>query len=185
MASQDNINLFSQDKFRIALSNLPGMNESQKDLQFLFENYVRSITIPEYTIEYVQSFFKNNVLNNPVSKKNDDLKTFEIEFKLDENFKNYFYLFDYMQSVKYGVPDMPKPSQVRNTRDKSKYLLREYDIDTISILILDNEYRTKKILKFEGCLIESLSNIQLQFGVSEPVPFSVSFRYREVFLDDP
>lgn len=185
MSSQTNINAFSSDKFRLVLSNVPGMETSRKDLLFLFETFCKSVSIPEYTLEYVQSMYKGNVINNPVSKKNDDLKNFDIEFKVDENFQNYFYFFDYMQSVKYGDMNLPQANQVRNTKNKRKYLTREYDIDTISILLLNSERITQKVLKFEGCLIDSLSNILLKFGEAEQVPFTVSFRYREVFLEDP
>ncbi len=185
MSSQNNINFFSQDKFKLALSNVPTLKESTKDLQFLYENYLKSVAIPEYSLETIQSMYKGNVINHPISKKNDGLSDLTLEFKLDENFRNYFNLFEYMQEVRYGDPNIPAASQVRNSKDKSKYLLREYDVDSISILLLDNERITRKILRFDACMITSLGTIALQYGVSEEISFTVGIKYREVFLVDP
>lgn len=184
MSSQTNINFFTSDRWSISFSNIPTVEESVKDLQFLYENFIKSVSLPEYALEITQSMYKGNVINHVVSKKNDSLNDLTIGFKLDENFQNYFNLYEYIQRVRYGEQDITPSNQVRNTFNKRKELARDYDIDSINILLLNNERIAKKILSFEACIITSLSNISLQFGVADAVDFSVTFKYRECHLRD-
>jgi hypothetical protein len=182
--SQQSINNFSSDKVSVIFSNIPTVSDTA-DLNFVYQNYVKSITISDYSLEFTQSEFRGSVINHPISKNNDDLSDLMIEFKLDENFINYFNLFQYVQEIRYGKIRRALPSRVRNSPQKTNSLIRLYDIKSIQLLLLDNERRTQKILEFSECFIHSLSTISLEFGKSDDVTFNVNIKYQELFLKDP
>lgn len=183
--SQKNINAFSSDKWKLVLSNIPTVEGNTSDLSFLYENFVKSVVIPDYNSELLQSHFKGSVINHPVMPDNKELSDLLIEFKLDENFLNYFNLFSYLQELRYGKIRKTPPDQVRNSPRKKDSFIRLYDIKAIHILSLDNERRTQKILEFTECFVHSLSTISLEFGKSEDVTFTVNIKYQEMFLKDP
>ena len=176
--SQTNINSFTGDKISLVFSNIPTINNATKDLAFLYQNFVKRVSIPSYNLEMTQSFYMNNVLNNPISKKNDELGDLQVEFFLDENSLNYFNMFQYILRLRYGETDNPSKRRKEN-------LARLYDIKTISLLLLDNQRITRKIIEFSECFIVGLSELIFEFGQAEKVPFVVNFKYQEVFLKDP
>lgn len=182
--SQKSINSFSSDKFSVIFSNIPTISDTM-DLNFVYQNFVKSIVIPDYNIEMIQSHFRRSVINHPITPDNKDLSDLLIEFKLDENFLNYFNLFEYMQELRYGKIRKPPPDQVRHSPQRRDSLIRLYDIKAIQILSLDNERRTKKILEFSECFVHSLSTLNLEFGKSEDVTFTVNIKYQEMQLRNP
>lgn len=184
MTSQNNINAFSSDKFSVLFSNIPTVNQ-YGDLRFVYQNYIKSLTIPDMNIEMFQSHFQGSVINHPVTPDNKDYSDLLIEFKLDENFLNYYNLFEVVQEIRYGKIRKTVPSLVRDTAFKKDSLLRLYTIKSINLLLLDNERKTQKILEFTECFPHSISTISLEYGKSEEVNFTVNFKYQEVFLKNP
>lgn len=182
MSTQNNINTFSSDKWKVNFSSIPTLNSTLQDLASLYEHSIKSITLPDYNVNFTQSNFRASVIHHPVDHENEDLSDLLIEFVVDENFLNYYNLFEYAQKYKYHNPNIPSPST--NINDK-KSIFRLYDIKSIDVLILDNQRRTKKILSFKECFIHSISSIALVMGESENVTFTVNFKYQEVFLENP
>lgn len=183
--SQRNINAFSSDKFRVQFSNIPTIQTDTKDLSFLYENFIKSISLPDYNLEMIQSNFVDGVINHPISKANDQLSDMLIEFRIDENFLNYFNLIEYVQEIRYGKIRRPAPSEVRNSKRKRESYIRLYDIKTIDIILLDGDRNTRKVLEFSECFIHSISSITMEFGKSEEVSFTVNIKYQEMQFKSP
>lgn len=162
----NSINASHADKFRVNFSNVPGL---ASPLQLgLYDNFVRSVTIPDYNMEESFSPFRNEIYRNPISKKNDALSQIQIDFKTDENLDNYYNLLTFMQKIRYGEIDAES--------------LRKSAVNAIEVEILDNQKRIRGTLKFTECYLLSLSSLPLVMGSSEEVVFTCNFSYEEIQL---
>ena len=88
----------------------------------------------------------------------------QVEIKIDENFKNYLYLFSWMQNIRYG-------------QNITTELLRDYVCKEISLTILDNMKRTQGRFSFTRATCIGLSAIPMTFGTGEEVTFMANFDY--------
>ena len=165
-----NFNLFHQDSFDIAFSNLPSITE-MKDLS-ISDRFVKSLTIPEYTLVQILSNGPDGFLiKHPVGPKaNADLGILAIEFKLSEDAINYLNLFECMMSVKYAS----------NLNMTETDLFRKYVIKGININIKDNQKRKIATLTFTNAMLINLGGLSLEMGVAEEVLFSTAFSYEEL-----
>lgn len=167
------LNRFHSDKFSVVFSNIPSI-DNRIDMQ-LYDLYVKSVTLPEYDMEFVPSHFKGGLVWHPISQDNDNLPEVIIEFKLSENLDNWFNLFSWLQTLRYRQPD---------TEAVQSTLLRKNTVKSIDVLLLDNQKRTKKKMSFKECFLSNLSSLPLVIGSSEEVTFTTIWRYQEVFLTD-
>ena len=80
------INNANSDKFNIVFSDIPVPQDRTTPLSIEpFNNYVKSVTLPDYSIEMDQSNFQGSVNRYPVSKFNADLSQLTIDFFVDED----------------------------------------------------------------------------------------------------
>lgn len=168
------LNTFHQDKWQVVFSNIPSLTNMVE--MNLYNLFIKGVSIPEYTQEYIPSNFKGSQIWNPISQNNDQLNTFEVEFKLSENMENYYNLFHWMQTIRYGLP---------NTEAVRSTLIRKNTVKAINLLFLDNQKRVKKKMILTEAVLVGLSNLPLQMGSSEEITFTTTWQYQETFLEDP
>ena len=167
MPMPPSVNTFHQDRWKINFSNIPSV--TNYDQMPMYDLFVKSLVIPDYNIDIVDSMYLNNVQHHPISKKNEGLSQLQITFKVSENLENYYNLFYWMMTVKYGEVDTT--------------LIKKSIIDAIAISVLDNQKREKVILTFKKCILVSLSSLSLTMGVSEEADFTCNFTYETVHIE--
>jgi len=168
------INLWHNDKWAINFSNIPTL-KSTRDL-YMYDNYVKSLTFPEYSMGEIISNTMGFNIRHPLGgiKANQDLSQINIEFKLLENMANYIYLFEYMRSMRYG--------QVEDFSSEED-MYRKNTIKSINISLLDNQKRIIAIWRFTQAFLLNISSLSLTQGSSDEVTFSCVFSYEEVQYD--
>lgn len=160
-----NINTWHSDLWKITFSNIPTAKQEE---MFLFDNFVKSVNFPEYGIDLDETnVFIGYKENQPIGHKlNIDLVLLQIEFKISENFKNYLYLFDWLQNIKYG----------QNIQSQ----LHEYITKSICITIFDNIKRTIGYFEFLECNLVNITAIPMSYGTGEEVTFQGNFNYNQI-----
>ncbi len=168
MAMPNTVNLFHQDKWQISFSNIPTVSDLA-DIP-LYDLYVKSVVLPDINLTETFSNFQNEVVRQPVTRSNEDLSQLQVTFKADENLKNYYNMFTWIMSVRFGD---------NITTEK----VRDENIKKIQIILLDNEKRKKGILGFKDCFLLSLSSLSLNMGTAEEIEFTCNFSYKVVNFD--
>lgn len=163
-------NFFNSTKWRIEFSNIPTIT-NLKNMK-LYNEYIKSCVIPEFSLETDSSNFGTVIFKRPITKINENLSNLDIEFKCSEDLENYTNLFQYIQYLKYAE-DLPKDVVIENI------------IKNISIIILDNQNRDKKIIYFTDVYLNSVSNLNLVYGEEIEITFTASFFYQEMKIKDP
>lgn len=163
-------NIFNNSKWKVVLSNIPTVT-NYKNMN-VYNDYVRSCTIPDYNCPEDFINFMNTVVRVPIPRKNEELAQLQIEFKASEDLVNYVNLAEWMQSIKYG-------------QDLTTEYLIDSVVKNISVVILDNQRREKKIVYFTNCFLISLGSLPLVYGTDEEVPFLTTWSYEEMKMKDP
>jgi hypothetical protein len=97
------INTFHNDKFSVVYSNIPRPSDSADKLNIsILNNFTKTVTLPDYNIEVIDSFFGTTRRIHPSTKLNTDLTQLTIDFILDEDLENYFAFYDWMREIKTG-----------------------------------------------------------------------------------
>lgn len=161
------INLWHNDLWSISFSNLPGTTDPA-DL-VTFEQFIKSVNFPEYMGENENTdAFIGFRAQHPIGHSlNREVGMLQVEIKIDEYFKNYLCLFNWMQNIRYG----------QNIDTK---LLREYVCKEIGLTILDNMKRTRGRFSFTSATCIGLSAIPMAYGTGEEVTVNANFDYEQV-----
>lgn len=170
MVQNPSINSFHGDRFKFSMSNFPGSDNP--NLISYFENYIKSVTIPDYSLKLITSSmpFGMKIRHPDTPNLNEGLTEMTVTFILSENMINYWMLFKWMNDIRY--------SQI-NSDD----LVRKYTIKVINIDTLDNQKNKVASLKYTECFLTNLSSLNLQFGEGEQLTFNATFNYQEVTFD--
>lgn len=136
---------------------------------YLYDNYVKSVTLPNYDLQETVSNIQNVIIRHPVARPNTDLPQLQVSFRTTEDLMNYYNLMLWSMQIKYGQPN-------------SSYtdFIRKYTINAINLHLLDNEKRERNILTFTKAFMSSLSSIGLEQGSDAEVLFTASFTYEEI-----
>lgn len=159
------INTYHNSKWKLIFSNIPTITVN-RDLNSIYENFIKSITIPDYNIENLFIDFKATRKRAPISRKNDNLTPIMLEFKLNEDLSNYLNLVEYMQQLRYGKP--------------TTEFIKNNTINKLNVIFLDNQKREKTNIYFTNCFIESLSSLPLTMGDDTDITFTVTMTYDEM-----
>jgi hypothetical protein len=164
------LSVFHSDKWRLSFSKIPTVTNIN-DLA-LFDNFAKSITIPDFTIDMDMTFeLLGFQIQEPVAHKiNKDLPNLSIEFKLVENFMNYYRLWQWIYNIKTGQ-NIPK-----NTH------LKDYNC-SINLEMLNNMKKTILTFHYTKCFCLSLSSLALTSGTGEEMTFSAEFSHEQVLLE--
>lgn len=167
-------NTFHNDKWLLTFSNIP--NVDIDDLKY-FQSYIKSLSLPDYGIDNIASVGPFGFqMNHPVAgmKRNTNLAQLQIEFKVSEDFKNYIYMFNLIQEMRYGEIN-------------SDGAIRKYTIKKGILQMFDNQKRTVSNIIFTELMLLNISSLQLVMGESDEVTFICNFQYEEILynLSDP
>jgi hypothetical protein len=163
-------NLFHSDNWQINLSNMPSIDQGKIDVHKLYDLYVKSISVPNIDFEVIHSDLRESSSFHPIGRANVDLPNISIEFKADEDLENYYNLYEWIQSLKYGKEVINSETAKGN------------NIKSIDIMFLDNENRTRGYFRFTNAYITSLGSLNLTQGSSDEVTFPITLNYEEVKL---
>ncbi len=161
-------NVSHHNNWRITISNIPNVDVSE--MKF-FDNYVKSFVLPDYNVGLFTSNVLGYTIRHPESPDaNEDLSTFQMDFKMSEEFYNYLSLFQWMQEIRYG-------------QINSDNLLRKYYVKKITLELLDNQKRNIANIYFTNCFLVSLSSVALNFGSADEILFTSNWSYEEVLFE--
>ena len=164
----DRINLFHGDLLALKVSNIPTVT-NPADL-VLFEQFMKSCTLPEYNLDTDQAEFIGHAIVLPkADEQNVNRSPLQINFKLSEYCKNYLYLYSWMQNLRYG-------SNITG-------LARKNVITELAIQLLDNSKRMFGWFSYQNALCVGLSALPLEFGSADEVIFTVMFQYEQCLFD--
>lgn len=182
--SQRSINPHTNDKFRVLFSNLPSINGRTADIKWLYENFIKSFNLPGYDLKLLESHFRGSTILHPISKNNNELEEFSIDFTADEKLYNYYFMVKFILQHRYGELNLADPAVTRVSQRPETYDYN-YDINDVQFLILDNEKRVVNRIEFKNVFPVSISDITFESGASKETNFSVRFKYREMLMDLP
>jgi len=164
-------NVYHSDKWRMTFSNIPGQAVTQMKY---YDNYIKSLTFPDYNLAEFKSDFKGFTIRHPVGPMvNNDLSQIQIEFKLSEDMFNYLNLFHYMQQLRYGQIDVDHDD-----------FFRKYTVKKLNIEMLDNQKRVVSRVHFTQLFLLSLSSFSLTQGSSDEMTFTTNWSYEEIGFDN-
>lgn len=159
------VNTAHNDRWRFSFSNYPNVDKSV-DMD-IFDNFVKSCTIPDLSIDEQYVDFRESRFRYSGSRYNENNSPLIIEFNVTENMENYLYVFEHMLELKSGR---------NNVYSKE----RENVIKTIDVFMLDNHRREKARILFTNCFPINLNALDLRYGSSEEMIFSVTYTYDEM-----
>jgi len=162
-----NLNQLKNTNYSVKFSNIPTKTDFSD--MYYYENFVRSVVIPDYNLENVESKFKDATIRQPVTKTNEGLAQLSIEFFANENMDNYLNLFHWMLSIKHGI-----------NQEKLSNILRKNTIKELSIYFKNNHAVDQSRIYFTELFLENLSSISLVQGDSASVTFTTSWSYEEI-----
>jgi hypothetical protein len=160
-------NTFQNDSWSLIFSNIPNADPSEAIDNKLFDLYVKSFALPDLQLDTANTDFKEGSIRQVMSRANDNLQQLSIEFKVSEDMRNYFILYQYLMATRYG-----------KILDKQQWL-RNNVIKNIKLVCLDNQRREIGGMIFTNAIITSVGSLSLQMGVADQVTFSVTFFYEE------
>ena len=163
------MNRFHGDKWTIAFSNMPSVDQQKIDMR-LFDLYVKNIVLPDFFVETANSEFMSESSRHSMSRTNDNLTQLTIEFKVDESMENYYDIYEWIQALRYHKDGI----------NISKF--KDNTIKSIDVFMLDNQKRTRGKLRFTNSIITNLGALTLNYGDSSEVTFACSFMYEEAKL---
>lgn len=158
------INLWHNDLWIISFSNIPSVTEPA-DLA-VFDQFVKSVNFPEYSGENENTDqFIGFRAEHPIGHSlNREVGILQVEFKINESFTNYLFLFQWMWNIKFG-------------QGITTELLRDYVCKEINITILDNMKRNQGHFSFTKATCIGLSALPLTYGSGEEITFQANFDY--------
>lgn len=166
-------NVLHSDKWKITFSNIPTLDDTS-DMRY-FDNYVKSCIIPTYTMgEIISQIPMGHQIRHPLGgiKRNQDLESFNITFKVSEDMFNYYTLFRWMQNLRYGT-----------VNDGYDDFFRKYNVKRLILSMLDNQKRTVSEITFTNVFLTELGSLDLNFGSTDELSFTCSFSYEEIFYE--
>lgn len=157
-------NTFHQDKFAVQFSNFPNiLGEIEKIDMRIFDYFVKNVTIPDYSLNVENIDFLNEIKLQPMARANDNLGQITVEFKANETLRNYYYIWMYIRQIRYA--------DLHDTTDAC--------INTIKVIMNDNQNREIGYMEYRRCFPQSLGSLSLTYGDSSELSFPVSFLFEE------
>jgi len=157
-------NTIKNDFFSVVFSNLPSHIKIDKRY---YDNYIKSIVIPDYNIQTIPSNFSGVTINHPFSKINDTLSEFQITFVLSQNAINYLNFLDWIRSLRYGDIDTTNSN-----------LISKYFINSVDVNFLNAAKKTIATISFKDCLPTMISSLALEYGSSNEVTWTSNLKFR-------
>lgn len=168
------INNFNKNKWICRFSNMVDFTDLELDTTVL-DNYIRTVNIPDLSVNMLTSEFQHERQLHPDPRGARDLQTINMEFKMDEEGKNFYYFWCWLMSMRAGKPIGKKTAL-------GEKLLRMDCIDAIEVCLLNNDKVMVSKMKFLHCIPTNLSALSLETGQAQEATFIVTFDYENMTL---
>lgn len=164
-------NLFHSQAWSAEFSNIPNAIEGSEPIDIrLYNLYIKSVALPDMQLDTANTDFQRFSVRQVMSRANDNVQALSIEFKVSEDMRNYYHIYQYIRASRYG-----------QILDREKWL-RNNTIKTLKIICRDNQNREIGGFVFTNALVISLGSLQLTQGTSDNVTFACTFTYDECNL---
>jgi len=163
------INAFHASNFEVVISNIPTLDDPS-DI-FMYHNFIKSVSLPGYTLTTMDSQWTKENYINPLSRANNDLGDLSITFKVNEYMMNYFLMAQYITMTRYGV----------NNHADEDFRIKTNVIKAISVNMLDNQKNVLGTVEYNTLWPTSISGLELNYAQSNEVEFTVTFKFQEIF----
>lgn len=169
-------NAFHLDKFQIKFSNFPQSDlpvNEDVDMRY-FDHYVKSVNLPNMSVDYLTSHIGGENHYHPVSRVNDYQPMITMEIAVSEDLRNYEYAWKYFNDLING-----------------KYLIGSDEfikshIKSIDVRMLNNQGMFTSGFKFKECFLSDVTPLNLVMGTSQPATFSIAFKVTSIeFFRNP
>lgn len=169
---QQNVNLYTKNKYAIVFSNVPNLTPFPDDELNLssFGTTVKSVNLPSRTLNILHSYWQHKDQIHPNTQGARESNVLTIDWLLDSMFINYLVLVSLLEGTKFGIP-------ARSRNEDDERLVRDNCIDCIDIYALDNAKIPRAKLSFYRAFLTGVGDLPLEFGESENVRFQTTFNY--------
>lgn len=169
------INTYNKNKYQVRFSNFPNFTGKDVDMN-IFNLYLETFTIPDISIAMLKSVYMHETQNHPASIGARELQTVTLTFQCDENMKNWYAFYSWIWYMRHGM------SCGKKSLDGEE-LLRMDCIDVIEILHCNNNGEVISKMKFEHCILNNLSSMELNCQTSEIGKFTVTMEVQSIDMD--
>lgn len=168
------VNNYNTNQFRFVFNTWPNLT-GKKLNQSVFNNYVRSITIPDITIPMLTTQIGHVNQFHPAPVGYRQLNKISIVFAIDDKLLNYFAAKCWLDGSRTGIR-----KENKNFPDD---FLRYNRIETFEVHHLDNANNVVAKMLFRRMFLTDISNLTLASGDSKHAEFTCTFVYEECELE--
>lgn len=164
-------NNFNNNKFKVFMSNVPNLTPISDDALDIasIHNNLRGISIPDLTINLLESHFGQEVQYHPAPTGAKELNTFTMEYLADDKLINWYIFYCWLVGSRAG-------KSCRKNLD-GQWLLRDNCIDSLRVYMYDNNKTVQSKFEFKRCFLTSISSMDLKYGSSDHATFTLTFKY--------
>lgn len=166
--SEAGLNRLFSASFRISLSNIPTWDPKAVINIAMFNDFVKSISLPAYTAKLYDLPFKQIVRKEPLQQYNREFPPITLEFFVNEDLYNYLTIFYYVLGM--HTEEFPI----------GKDQMHLAQIQLLAVQILDNHNRPTATLKFKYCFVTSISGLIMSQGDPSELSFSIEVQPQDV-----
>lgn len=164
----NSVNNYNNSQFRVVFNEWPNLT-GKKLPSYVFDNNVRSVTIPDVSIPVLtsQTGHVRQIHPSPIGYR--DLNNILITFKVDDQLLNYYAAKCWIDGSRIG-------KRKSNEMLPGDYL--HYNrIETLEIHNLNNVGQVVSKMIFNNVFLTNISNLTLQYGQADNSEFTCTFDY--------
>jgi len=170
-------NTAHSSSWKVTFSNIPVLKDT-KLIQRYMEGYCKSLILPDYNMEESFSPFMGEQIRHPISRQNDNLSQFQIDFKLSEDGLNYFFLLEWMMKLRN-----PQLVNVHGNEALTEKVLRENSCHRLTLHFLNNQKITVAMIHFTEVWPLNVSSVSFDMGTDEEIVFTSNFSYESTTFE--
>lgn len=171
----DDINTYNKNKYQIRFSNFPNFTGKTIDMN-IFNLFLETFTVPDISIPMLKSVYMHENQLHPATLGARELQTITMTFQCDENLKNWYAFYSWIWFMRHGM-SCGKKNLI------GEELVRMDCIDVIEILHCNNNNEIISKMKFEHCILNNLSSMELNCQTSEIGKFTATFDVQSIDMD--
>lgn len=164
------VNNYNTNQFRVIFNEWPNLTGKPLN-QSVFNNNVRSITIPDINIPMLNTQIGHIQQYHPSPIGYRQLNKISVKFRVDDKLLNYYAAKCWIDGSRTGIR-----KENKNFPDD---FLRYNRIETMEIQNMDNAENVVSKMLFKRVFLTDISNLTLQYGASENAEFTCTFVYEE------
>lgn len=168
------VNNYNNSQFRIRFNEWPNLT-GKKLPNFIFDNNVRSITIPDVNIPMLDTQLGHIRQIHPAPIGYRQLNNIIVTFRVDDQLLNYY-------AAKCWI-DGSRTGKTKSNKTHHDDYLHFNRIEDMEVSNLDNTGKVVSRMIFKRVFLTNISNLTLQYGQSENSEFTCTFDYEECVFE--